>query len=121
MNRTVSPEAIHCITDCELLRISRDGLDIAASRGTTQQDYTVQILTKLLEANKQRAFDMANLTAEERYQKFLTETVGACHSCPGSEVVNSREYIRKEKAIPASTGIAFREGTIFVDAPSARP
>lgn len=73
LNRTVSNENIQCITDCELLRISRDDVEIAAREGITQKDYTVQILNKRLEANKQRAFNMANLSAEERYNKFLVE------------------------------------------------
>lgn len=82
MNRTVSPENIHCITDCELLRISRDDVDIAASQGITQKDYTVQILNKRLEANKQRAFDMANLTADERYRKFVQENPTIIRNVP---------------------------------------
>ncbi len=73
MNRSVSNENLQCITDCEILRINRDDVEIGASQGITQKDYTVQILNKRLEANKQRAFDMANLTAEERYHKFEKE------------------------------------------------
>jgi CRP/FNR family transcriptional regulator, anaerobic regulatory protein len=73
MNRQISNENVHTLTDCELLRISRDDVDVAANEGITQKDYTVQILNKRLEANKQRAFDMANLTAEVRYQKFAKE------------------------------------------------
>lgn len=82
MNRTVSPENIQCLTDCELLRISRDDVDIAASQGITQKDYTVQILNKRLEANKQRAFDMANLTADERYRKFVQENPTIIRNVP---------------------------------------
>lgn len=82
MNRTVSNENIHCITDCELLQISRDDVDIAASQGITQKDYTVQILNKRLEVNKQRAHDMATLTAEERYRKFLTENSAITRNVP---------------------------------------
>ncbi|MCU0326337.1 MAG: Crp/Fnr family transcriptional regulator [Spirosomaceae bacterium] len=82
LNRTVSNENIECITDCELLRISRDDVEIAASEGITQKDYTVQILNKRLEANKQRAFDMANLSAEERYNKFLVENPNIVRNVP---------------------------------------
>ncbi len=82
MNRTVSNENLHCLTDCELLRISRDDVDIAASQGITQKDYTVQILNKRLEANKQRAHDMATLTAEERYRKFSTENPALIRNVP---------------------------------------
>lgn len=73
MNRTVSNESLHCITDCELLRISRDDVDVGAQRSSTQKDYTIQILQKHLEADKQRINDMTTLTAEDRYRKFLRE------------------------------------------------
>lgn len=82
MNRTVSNETLHTITDCELLQISRDGVDIAASQGITQKDYTVQLLNKRLEINKQRAFDMANLSAEERYNKFVKENPTIIRNVP---------------------------------------
>lgn len=82
MNRTVSNETVHTITDCELLQISRDDVDIAATQGITQKDYTVQILNKRLEINKQRAFDMANLTAEERYNKFVKENPNIIRHVP---------------------------------------
>lgn len=70
MNRTVSEEYLHCITDCHLLRISRDDVETGAREGSTQEDYTIKILNNQLALNKQRALDMANLTAEERYEKF---------------------------------------------------
>lgn len=73
MNRTVSNENLHCITDCELLRISRDDVDVGASRSRTQKDYTIQILQKHLEEEKSRINDMTSLTAEDRYRKFLRQ------------------------------------------------
>lgn len=88
MNRSISNENIQCITDCELLSISRDDVDIAANQGITQKDYTVQILNKRLEVNKQRAFDMANLTAEERYHKFLKENPTIIQNVPLSYIAS---------------------------------
>jgi len=88
MNRTISHENIQCITDCELLRISRDNVDIAASQGITQKDYTVQILNKRIEVNKQRAFDMANLTAEKRYEKFVRENPNIIQNVPLSYIAS---------------------------------
>ncbi len=82
MNRTISNENLQCISDCEILRINREDVEIAASQGITQKDYTVQILNKRLEANKQRAFDMANLTAEERYTKFCFENPNLIQNVP---------------------------------------
>jgi CRP-like cAMP-binding protein len=82
MNRQISNENIQCITDCELLRISRDDVDVAANQGITQKDYTVQILNNRLEVNKQRALDMANLTGEERYHKFVKENPQIMQNVP---------------------------------------
>lgn len=71
MNRTVSNENLHCITDCELLRIGRDDVDTTAARSLTQKDYTIRILQEHLQKDKERINDMANLTAEARYAKFV--------------------------------------------------
>lgn len=73
MNRTVSNESLHCITDCELLRISRDDVDRTAGSSATQKDYTIHILQKHLQEDKERINDMANLTAEARYAKFVRQ------------------------------------------------
>lgn len=73
MNRTVSPENIQCITDCELLRINRDDVEQGAQLSQTQKDYTIQILQKHLEEDKKRINDMANRPAEERYRAFLRD------------------------------------------------
>ena len=71
MNRTVSDENLHCVTDCELLRISRDEVEVTAARSFTQKDYTIRILQEHLQKDKERINDMANLTAEARYAKFV--------------------------------------------------
>lgn len=73
MNRSVSNENLHCITDCELLRINRDDVEAGANHSKTQKDYTIQILQKHLQEDKNRINDMATLTAEDRYLKFLKE------------------------------------------------
>lgn len=69
--RAISNENLHCITDCELLQVSRDDVDLMAKTGITNLDYTVKILQHQLEKNKQRALDLANLSAEERYIKMM--------------------------------------------------
>lgn len=71
MNRTVSNENLHCITDCALLRISRDDAEMTAASSLTQKDYTIRILQEHLQKDKDRINDMANLTAEARYGKFV--------------------------------------------------
>lgn len=71
MYRTISNENLHCITDCELLRISRDDVDVASNIGITQQEYSEKILQYYLEASKQRIIDLTTLTAKERYLKLV--------------------------------------------------
>lgn len=71
MNRTLSNENLHCITDCELLQIKRDDVDITAKLGITQMDYSLQILQQQLEKNKQRNIDLTTLSAEQRYLKLM--------------------------------------------------
>lgn len=73
IHRKPSKENLQCITDCELLQISRDDVEVTAQLGETQQDYTVQILQQQLEKNKQRAVDLTTLSAEQRYLKLLLE------------------------------------------------
>ena len=71
MNKTISKENLHCITDCELLQITREGVDFTAKYGVTQQQYSLLILQQHLEKNKQRTIDLTTLTAEERYLKLM--------------------------------------------------
>lgn len=82
VNRTISNENLHCITDCEILRINRDDVDITAKLGITQIDYSLQILQYHLEKNKQRTIDLATLTAEERYLKLLINSPSILRNVP---------------------------------------
>ncbi|SEJ57745.1 cAMP-binding domain of CRP or a regulatory subunit of cAMP-dependent protein kinases [Dyadobacter sp. SG02] len=82
MNRTVSNENLHCVTDCELLRIGRDDVDATAARSFTQKDYTIHILQEHLQKDKERINDMANLTAEARYAKFVKANPGIIRNVP---------------------------------------
>jgi CRP-like cAMP-binding protein len=73
MHRSVSDKNLHCVTDCELLRISRDDVDRTAGRSSTQKDYTIWILQQHLEEDRIRIHDMANIAAEARYLKMRKE------------------------------------------------
>lgn len=71
MNGSVSNENLHCLTDCELLRISREDVDRSAAMGKTQKDYTIKVLQQKMQQDKERIYDMGNLTAEQRYLKLI--------------------------------------------------
>ncbi|MEQ8413887.1 MAG: Crp/Fnr family transcriptional regulator [Imperialibacter sp.] len=72
-NQTVSNESLHCITDCELLRITKEGFDITVATGLTAKDYALLLFQKLMEEDKQRTTDLATLSAEQRYLKLVDE------------------------------------------------
>lgn len=70
-HRSISNENLQCITDCELLQITRDDVDISAKVGITQGDYSMKILQQQLESNKQRIIELNTLSAEQRYLKLM--------------------------------------------------
>ncbi len=73
INQTISNEAIHCLTDCELLRINFEDAKRTNERSEAAKMFTIKLFEKLLADEKQRIWEMANLSAEKRYQKFATE------------------------------------------------
>lgn len=105
INRSVSNENLHCITDCEVLRIRRDDVDITAKLGITQMDYSLQILTQHLEKNRQRTIDMGTLSAEERYLKLLKTSPSIFQNVP-------LKYIASYLGIKAETLSRIRRKTI---------
>ena len=82
IHRKVSNENLHCITDCKLLRISRDNVDVAARLGASQQDYTEKILQEHLESNKQRIIDLTTLSAKDRYLKLVANQPSIIQNIP---------------------------------------
>lgn len=71
INRTVSTENLHSITDCEMLRISREDVEKASHIGLTSREYTEKALQFYLELSKQRIIDLTTLTGKQRYLKLL--------------------------------------------------
>ena len=82
IHRTISNENLHCITDCELLRIKRDDVDLTAKLGITQNEYSMKVLQYHLQKNKQRTIDLTTLTAEERYLKLIHNSPAIIKNIP---------------------------------------
>lgn len=82
MDQTISNENMHCITDCELLRITLEDVGLPKMQSQTQKDYTIKLFQNLLLEDKQRIADMTNLTAEQRYQKFLKDKPNIIQNVP---------------------------------------
>ena len=82
VNQTVSNEYLECITDCEILRISKKDADLTAQTSYTQKDYTIKLFQQIQEEYRERIDDLANLTAEQRYLKFLKKAPNILRNVP---------------------------------------
>lgn len=71
MERKISNENLETITDCVLLRVKRDDIDILFQQGKTIHQYTILLFQKIIEKQGQKSYDLANLSAKERYAKFI--------------------------------------------------
>ena len=73
INQTVSPDTLYCLTDCELLRISYADAQLTAKLSQTQREFTVKLFEQLLAEAQQKNWEMANLSAEKRYENFVAK------------------------------------------------
>jgi CRP/FNR family transcriptional regulator, anaerobic regulatory protein len=67
----VSNENIETITDCYLLKISRDDFLKIIEKYPDFRQYSLQIFERAFSQMNQRANDLATLTAEQRYSQLL--------------------------------------------------
>jgi cAMP-binding proteins - catabolite gene activator and regulatory subunit of cAMP-dependent protein kinases len=82
VSQTVSNEYLQCVTDCELLRITKTDADSSIKTSTTQKDYTIRLFEIIQEEDRQRMNDLATLTAEQRYLKFIQEKPNIIRKIP---------------------------------------
>lgn len=82
INQTVSNENLHCVTDCELLRISIEDVEKAANIGLTTKEYTEKVLQYSLEKDKQRIIDLTTLSGKERYLKLMNKHPSIIQNVP---------------------------------------
>ena len=71
INGTISTDSIECITSCELLRITKNNLDILCQKSPKWADFARITYEQSVIYNEQRTKDIINLSAEERYLKLL--------------------------------------------------
>lgn len=69
--QTLSHENLHCITDVELLSLSKEDMVYMANVGITQKDYTLLIFEQIINQKNERLNDLHTLSAEERYSKLV--------------------------------------------------
>lgn len=81
-NQTRSDENLECITECELLRITKTDIDLLTQKSPSFKDFSFFVFQKSLSYNEKRAKELATLTAEKRYLKLMTEHPELLHNVP---------------------------------------
>lgn len=82
MERKPATESLQTITDCKMLRIKRDDMDIVFEKGVSVKQYTIQLFQNIIEEKNKKTIELASLTAEERYLKLLKETPQLIQNVP---------------------------------------
>ncbi|MBK1895602.1 Crp/Fnr family transcriptional regulator [Chryseobacterium paridis] len=82
VNQTVSDQNLHCITDCELLRITFESAAATAQTSQTQKDFTIKLFERIQEEDRQRMNDLTTLTAEQRYLKLIAQQPNIIKNVP---------------------------------------
>lgn len=81
-NQTRSDENLECITECELLRITRSDLDLLIQQTPSFKDFSIYVFQQSLSYNEKRSRELATLTAEQRYLKLMNEQPEILHHVP---------------------------------------
>ncbi len=82
INQTKANETLECITECELLRITKDNLDLLTQQSTVFKDFSILVFQQSLAYNENRSKELATLTAEQRYQKLIDNYPHILHNVP---------------------------------------
>ncbi|CAN5390532.1 Crp/Fnr family transcriptional regulator [soil metagenome] len=82
VSRQISQEWIETVTDCELLRVSRDDVDILFEKSIILKDYTIKLLERVFFEERNRINEFQILTTEERYLKFAKENSNIIENVP---------------------------------------
>lgn len=73
INGTVSEDHVECITDCELLRITKENLDFLVSKSQAMKDFSISVFQQSITYNENRSRELSVLNAEERYLKLIKD------------------------------------------------
>ncbi|MGV3612306.1 MAG: Crp/Fnr family transcriptional regulator [Fluviicola sp.] len=81
-NQTKATENLECVTECELLRISKANLDKIISQSASFKDFSIWVFQESIVYNENRSKELATLTAEQRYQKLIDNYPQIIHNVP---------------------------------------
>lgn len=70
-NQTKSSANVETVTECQLLRITKQDYDTLMSESLLWKDYGMHVLQESIIYNEDRSKSLATLTAEQRYLKLM--------------------------------------------------
>lgn len=82
MNQTKSTVNVETITECQLLRITKQDYDTLMDRSLFWKNYGMHILQESVTYNEDRSADLATLTAEQRYLKLMSSYPNIIQNVP---------------------------------------
>ncbi|MBA3681826.1 MAG: Crp/Fnr family transcriptional regulator [Bacteroidetes bacterium] len=82
IHQTKSNENVETVTDCELLRISKNNLDTLITQSAAVKDFSIYVLQQSMTYNENRSKELATLSAEQRYLNLIDNYPGILHNVP---------------------------------------
>ena len=82
VNQTISEENVECITECELLRITKKDLGFLTANSSAFKDFSILIFQQSITYNENRSKELATLSAEQRYQQLIKNYPDILHNVP---------------------------------------
>ena len=82
VQQTKAQDNVECVTECELLRISKPSLDGLFEQSEHLKNFSIAIFQESLAYNEKRANELATLSAEQRYRALLTKSPEILHHVP---------------------------------------
>jgi CRP-like cAMP-binding protein len=82
INQTRADENVECITDCELLRITKANSELLTSQSPAFKDFSIAVLQQSMAYNETRSRELATLTAAQRYKKVIENYPGIIQHVP---------------------------------------
>lgn len=73
INTTISEDYVECITNCELLRITKENLDNLVNESQAMKDFSISVFQQSIAYNENRSRELSALNAEERYLKLIKD------------------------------------------------
>lgn len=71
ISQTRSDDFVECITDCNLLRITKEHLDQLVSSSQSMKDFSISVFQQSIAYNENRSRELSVFNAEQRYLKLI--------------------------------------------------